>query len=102
MALIGSSHLNNKNGLIPLAGKLDEDNYSTWKKSVLLVLRTLKLEHHLSHDKIPPQFEVVSVKDAASDPNGKKSSDEAAAKGAEKQDRSSGSTILQESGRFLE
>ncbi|MED6143275.1 hypothetical protein PIB30_004778 [Stylosanthes scabra] len=51
---------------------------------------------------IPPQFEVVSVKDAASDPNGKKSSDEAAAKGAEKQDGSFGSTILQESENFLE
>ncbi|MED6123706.1 hypothetical protein PIB30_051786 [Stylosanthes scabra] len=102
MALIGSSHLNNKNGLIPLSDKLDEDNYSTWKKSILLTIRTLKLEHHLSHDKISPQYEPISAKEPESDPNSKKNADKAAAKIADKPDASSRSIILQQSGKFLE
>ncbi|MED6222976.1 hypothetical protein PIB30_069601, partial [Stylosanthes scabra] len=103
MALLGSSHLNNKNELIPLSDKLDDNNYPTWKKSVLLILRTLKLQNHLSHDKIPPQFDPISTKEAEPDPNtAKKNVTEGESKVAEKKDPSSDTTTLQESDKFLE
>ncbi|MED6207790.1 hypothetical protein PIB30_038889 [Stylosanthes scabra] len=72
MALLGSSHLNNKNGLISLSNKLDENNYSIWKKSMLLTIRTLKLQDHLLHDKILPQFEPIPTKEAEADPSATK------------------------------
>ncbi|MED6187245.1 hypothetical protein PIB30_074639 [Stylosanthes scabra] len=67
MALIVSLQLNLKNALVPLSDKLDENNFSTWQKSVLLTLRTLKLIDHLSYDKIPPQYESVPAIDDESD-----------------------------------
>ncbi|MED6219308.1 hypothetical protein PIB30_034651 [Stylosanthes scabra] len=59
MVFIPSSQLKLKNGLIPLATKLEEDNFSTWKKLVLLTIRTLKLDVHLDPAKTPPQFEEI-------------------------------------------
>ncbi|MED6152483.1 hypothetical protein PIB30_092552, partial [Stylosanthes scabra] len=57
MALLVSTQSSLKNGLVPLTDKLDENNFWSWKKSVLLTLRTLKLQDHLSFDMIPAQFE---------------------------------------------
>ncbi|MED6108240.1 hypothetical protein PIB30_021858 [Stylosanthes scabra] len=59
MALIAFTLLNTKNGLVPLTNKLDDDNFYTWKKSVILTLKTLKFQDHFSADKIPPQFEAT-------------------------------------------
>ncbi|MED6123148.1 hypothetical protein PIB30_046529 [Stylosanthes scabra] len=81
-----------------LSHKLDEDNYSTWKKSVLLTIRTLKLQDHLLLDKAPPQFVAVSSSDADS---AKKGAEEAPSGGVNKKYSSSGSTLLQESEKFL-
>ncbi|MED6194837.1 hypothetical protein PIB30_032267 [Stylosanthes scabra] len=47
MALILSSQSKVKNGSIPLSDKLDKNNFSTWRKSILLILRALKLQSHL-------------------------------------------------------
>ncbi|MED6146425.1 hypothetical protein PIB30_034446 [Stylosanthes scabra] len=69
MALIPSSQLKIKNGLVLLTDKLDDDNFWTWKKSVLLTIRTLKLVDHLDPAKAPIQFEKISsldTKDAKS------------------------------------
>ncbi|MED6115422.1 hypothetical protein PIB30_090376, partial [Stylosanthes scabra] len=70
MALIPSSQLKLKHGLIPLLDKLDEDNFSTWRKLVLLTIQTLKLENHLDPLKTPAQFEEITTteeKDSSSD-----------------------------------
>ncbi|MED6108802.1 hypothetical protein PIB30_027626 [Stylosanthes scabra] len=67
MALLVSAQNNFKNGLVPLADKLDENNFWSWKKSVLLTVRTLKLQDHLSFDKIPPQYEEILEAEADSD-----------------------------------
>ncbi|MED6214067.1 hypothetical protein PIB30_099390, partial [Stylosanthes scabra] len=64
MVLFQPSQLKLKNGLIPLATKLDEHNFSTWQKSVLLTVRTLKLESHFDSSRTPPQFEeIISSKE---------------------------------------
>ncbi|MED6145443.1 hypothetical protein PIB30_025269 [Stylosanthes scabra] len=55
--LLSSAASNLNNALIPLSDKLDQDNFSTWRKIVLLAVRTLNLEDHLSSNNIPPQFE---------------------------------------------
>ncbi|MED6203957.1 hypothetical protein PIB30_004543 [Stylosanthes scabra] len=67
MALLVSAQSSLKNGLISLADKLNENNFSTWQKSVLLTIRTLKLQDHLSYDKAPPQFEEILEAKAESD-----------------------------------
>ncbi|MED6224420.1 hypothetical protein PIB30_083792 [Stylosanthes scabra] len=72
MALFFSTHLNHKNDLVSLANKLEENNFSTWQKSVLLTLRTLKLQDHFSSDKIPSQFEEVPSSKAKSESSLKK------------------------------
>ncbi|MED6159247.1 hypothetical protein PIB30_040547 [Stylosanthes scabra] len=101
MALLSSSHLSNKNGLVPLADKLDENNHSTWKKSILLTVRTVKMQDHFSHDEAPPQFEAIPSSEADAESTTKKNVD-----GIEsvvnKKDPSSSPTILQESEKFLE
>ncbi|MED6122689.1 hypothetical protein PIB30_042169 [Stylosanthes scabra] len=45
------------------ANKLDEDNFSTWHKSVFLTVRTLELESHFDSTKMPPQFEEIASSD---------------------------------------
>ncbi|MED6191853.1 hypothetical protein PIB30_004513 [Stylosanthes scabra] len=67
MVLVISSQLNLKNNLVHLSDKLDENNFSTWQKSVMLTLRTLKLIDHLSYDKVSPQYEFVPVTEDDSD-----------------------------------
>ncbi|MED6212419.1 hypothetical protein PIB30_083091 [Stylosanthes scabra] len=71
MALFVSAQSNFKNGLIPLADKLDENNFWSWKKSVLLTIRTLKLQDHLSFNKIPNQYEEIVEAEAESDSTSK-------------------------------
>ncbi|MED6173203.1 hypothetical protein PIB30_057043 [Stylosanthes scabra] len=66
MALLASTLFNTKNGHVPLTNKLNDDNFHTWKKSVILTLRTLKLQDHFSSDKIPPPFEAVPTPEADS------------------------------------
>ncbi|MED6192897.1 hypothetical protein PIB30_014232 [Stylosanthes scabra] len=48
-----------ENGLVPLTDKLDENNFVTRRKSILLTLRTQKLEDNLSATNIPPQIETI-------------------------------------------
>ncbi|MED6108279.1 hypothetical protein PIB30_022236 [Stylosanthes scabra] len=102
MALLGSSHLNNKNCLIPLADKLDENNHSTWTKSVLLTIRTLKLQDHLFHDKTPPQFEDISSSKVDAESTAKKSDGGAESSVINKKDPSFTPKNLQESEKYLE
>ncbi|MED6145877.1 hypothetical protein PIB30_029256 [Stylosanthes scabra] len=59
MVLFQPSQLKLKSGLIPFATKLNEENFSTWQKSVLLTVRTLKLESHYDSALTPPQFEEI-------------------------------------------
>ncbi|MED6139990.1 hypothetical protein PIB30_088931, partial [Stylosanthes scabra] len=68
--------------------------------SVLLTLRTLKLLDHLSHDKVPPQFEAISSPEADSESTAKKSSTEAESTVINKKEPFSGPMILQESKKF--
>ncbi|MED6194035.1 hypothetical protein PIB30_024646 [Stylosanthes scabra] len=102
MALIFSSQINHKNGLVPLTNKLEESNFSTWQKSVILTLRTLKLQDHFSAEKIPPQFEEVPSTEDESDASSKKG--EAASDKSDVTKKTPVSTpkILQESEKYAE
>ncbi|MED6158582.1 hypothetical protein PIB30_034005 [Stylosanthes scabra] len=97
MALLFSTQLNNKNGLVSLANKLEESNFSTWQKSVLLTLRTLRLQDHFSPDKAPPQFEEVSSADDVSAISEKKGDAAQDASFSLKKTSSSTPKVLQES-----
>ncbi|MED6139582.1 hypothetical protein PIB30_085235 [Stylosanthes scabra] len=100
MALLFLSHLNNKNGLVPLANKLEENNFSTWRKSVILTLRMLKHQDHFSSDKIPPQFEEVPSPEAEFESSAKKGEAESDASVITKKTSSSTTKILQESEKY--
>ncbi|MED6186872.1 hypothetical protein PIB30_070826 [Stylosanthes scabra] len=102
MALLSSSHLSNKKSLVPLADKLDENNHSTWKKSVLLTVQTVKMQDHFLHDKAPPQFEAIPSSEADAESTTKKNTDGTESVVINKKDPSSGPMILQESEKFLE
>ncbi|MED6146761.1 hypothetical protein PIB30_037745, partial [Stylosanthes scabra] len=97
MALIASTLLNTKNGLVPLTKRLDDGNFYTWKKSVILTLRTLKLQDHFSSDKIPPQFEAVPSPEAESGSVNKSNGVEGEAAATPKKTLTSTPQILQES-----
>ncbi|MED6209707.1 Homeobox protein HD-1 [Stylosanthes scabra] len=102
MALLVSTLLNTKNGFVPLPNKLDDGNYYTWKKSVILTLRTLKLQDHFSSDKIPPQFETVPSPQADSGSVNKASGVESDPNAVAKKTHTSTSQILQESEKYTE
>ncbi|MED6140601.1 hypothetical protein PIB30_094797 [Stylosanthes scabra] len=103
MTILASSHLNLKDGLIPLADKLDEKNFSTWKKSVLLTLHTLKFQDHLStSDKVPPQFEAIVIVEVESKSTAKIGGAEGEFIITTMKAPTSGPTILQESEKFTE
>ncbi|MED6114082.1 hypothetical protein PIB30_076882, partial [Stylosanthes scabra] len=40
----------------PLAEKLNEDNYFTWRYLALLTIESLGMEEHLDPTKVPTQF----------------------------------------------
>ncbi|MED6150388.1 hypothetical protein PIB30_071787 [Stylosanthes scabra] len=102
MALLTSLHLSLKNGLVPLSDKLNEDNFSTWKKSVLLTVRTLKLQDHFCADKIHPQFEAIANLEAESEIVNKNGDPESESIVKTKKNPSSTPTILQELEKFGE
>ncbi|MED6133956.1 hypothetical protein PIB30_032980 [Stylosanthes scabra] len=103
MALITSSQLKIKNGLIPLSDKLDEDNFSTWRKSVLLTIKTLELQDHLDLTKAPEQFEELpSSNEKDTDSTSKSSTTEGDSTKTVKKTASSTPIILQESEKFTE
>ncbi|MED6145467.1 hypothetical protein PIB30_025611 [Stylosanthes scabra] len=49
----------------PLADKLNEDNYITWKYHAILTVESLRMEDHLESSKIPAQFIEDSIKKTA-------------------------------------
>ncbi|MED6225243.1 hypothetical protein PIB30_091765 [Stylosanthes scabra] len=100
--MITSAHFILKNNPIPLAEKLDEKNFSMWKKSVLLTLRTLKLQDHLYSDKIPPQFKEISTLEAESESTNKNGDAEGESIITTKKTTSSAPKILQELEKFGE
>ncbi|MED6175489.1 hypothetical protein PIB30_078830 [Stylosanthes scabra] len=102
MELVASSLLNTKNSLVPLTNKLDDNNFYTWKKSVILTLRTLKLQDHFSSDKIPPQFKATTSQEAESESADKNNSVENPPTSAPKKTHSSTSVVLQELEKFGE
>ncbi|MED6205531.1 hypothetical protein PIB30_018519 [Stylosanthes scabra] len=100
MALLVSTYSNFKNGLIPLANKLDDKNFSTWKKNILLTLRTLKLPNRLNSDETLPQFEETLIYEAASESINKEG--DAKSVITNKKVAASGPKILQESDKYSE
>ncbi|QHN92912.1 uncharacterized protein DS421_17g588110 [Arachis hypogaea] len=51
---------NTKSALVPIAEKLNEANYNTWKHQAWLIVQTLDMKNHLDGSKAPPQFEQSS------------------------------------------
>ncbi|MED6173608.1 hypothetical protein PIB30_061240 [Stylosanthes scabra] len=100
MALV-TSQPKLKKELVPLSEKLDEDNFWTWQKSILLTIRTLKLESHLDPAKTPIQFEEIkSPEDKDSKSISKGSADKSIAQ--PKKSASASPKILQESEKYVE
>ncbi|MED6206389.1 hypothetical protein PIB30_026334 [Stylosanthes scabra] len=103
VALLVFTRSSLKNGLVPLADKLDDNNFSTWQKSVLLTLRTLKLIDHLSHDKVPPQYEETNESEVESGSvNNSNDKDAAEATPGNKKTPTAAKKIIQESQRYLD
>ncbi|MED6194828.1 hypothetical protein PIB30_032142 [Stylosanthes scabra] len=101
----GSSRLRSEQsqkGLISLAHKLDQNNFWSWKKSVLLTIRTLKLQDHLTFDKIPPQFEEIVDAEAESDSTSKTDGSAAESIITTKKAAKFGVKSLQESHKYLD
>ncbi|MED6115492.1 hypothetical protein PIB30_091108, partial [Stylosanthes scabra] len=103
MALIPSSQSTKiKNGLIPLSNKLDENNFFTWRKSVLPTIRTLKLQGHLDPSQTPPQFEEIESSDEKdADSSTKKPKDVETESGSTLK-KTKSPTIIQESDKYTE
>ncbi|MED6173202.1 hypothetical protein PIB30_057042 [Stylosanthes scabra] len=101
--MVSTAERSNNHGFARLNPKqLEEKNYSTWQRSVLLTLKTLKLLDHLQFDKAPPQYEEISESEAESGSVTNTNKNAAQATPTNPKTSTPGKKIIQESQKYLD
>ncbi|MED6123649.1 hypothetical protein PIB30_051155 [Stylosanthes scabra] len=90
------------NALVPLTDKLDENNFSSWRKSILLMIRTLKIDSHLDPSKTPARFEEISTTEDKDSGSLTKIPNDSEAESIVTVKKTKSPTIIKESEKFSE